>query len=183
MAHLVYAPICSLDGYVEDASGSFGWARPDEEVHRFAGDLERTVGTALYGRRMWQTMRYWETADDADPVSQDFAQVWRDADKVVFSRTLNEVDTARTRLERDFDADLVRALKASADRDLSVGGADLAGQALRAGLVDVLHVIAVPVVVGGGKRALPADLRLDLELTGTRSFANGTVCLSYRVSP
>ncbi len=181
MAKLVYAPICSLDGFVEDASGAFDWAMPDDEVHAFANDLERSIGTALYGRRMWQTMRYWETADDPSPISQGFAEAWRDADKVVFSRTLESVDTARTTLVRDFEPDLVRDLKAGADRDLSVGGAELAGEALRAGLVDELHVIAVPVVIGAGKPALPTDVRLDLALIGTRSFGNGTVCLSYRI--
>ena len=182
MGRLVYAAICSLDGYVEDASGGFAWAAPDEEVHAFVNDLERPIGTYLYGRRMYETMRYWESPDDLDnDVTRDYAEVWQAADKVVFSRTLSSVDTARTRLERELDPGLVRRVKDAAGHDLSVGGAELAGETLRAGLVDQLHLIAVPVVVGGGKRALPADVRLDLQLQGVQRFGNGTVCLSYEV--
>ena len=182
MAALVYAAICSLDGYVEDASGAFGWAAPDEEVHAYVNDVERAIGTYLYGRRMYETMSYWESPDDLDDdVTRDYAQVWQAADKVVFSRTLQEVRTTRTRLERAFDPEAVRQLKAHAEHDLSIGGAEIAGQALRAGVVDEVQLIAVPVLVGGGKRALPADVRLDLELREVRSFGNGTVSLRYRV--
>lgn len=182
MARLVYAPICSLDGHVEDASGGFARAAPDDEVHAFANDLDRTIGTHLYGRRMHETMRFWQDPPpDLGPVSREYAGIWRDSDKVVFSRTLEAVDPPRTRLEGAFDPELVRRLKQDAPRDLSIGGAVLAGHALRAGLVDVLHVIAVPVLVGGGKRALPDDVRLDLRLTDVRRFPGGTVCLSYDV--
>ena len=152
-------------------------------MHAFFNDLQRPIGTYLLGRRMWETMRFWEAARDLPPVGQDFAEVWRAADKVVFSRTLDSTDTARTRLELDFTPDLVRSLKATASQDLSVGGADLAGQALRAGLVDELRVIAVPVTVGGGKPALPRGVRVDLQLLESQRFANGTVCLTYRVRP
>ena len=182
MGKLVYAPICSLDGFVEDASGSFAWAEPDEEVHQYANDLERTIGTQLYGRRMYETMRFWQDPPaDLSPVAADYARVWQAADKVVFSRTLDAVDTPRTELVRDLSAEHVRELKAAASADVSVGGAGLAGEALRAGLVDELQVIAVPVVVGSGKPALPADVRLDLELLDLRRFGNGTVCLRYRI--
>ncbi len=186
MAKLIYAPIASLDGYVEDASGGFTWAAPDDEVHAFVNDLQRPVGTYLYGRRMYETMRYWETAHtlpDLAPVARAFAEIWQAADKIVFSRTLAGTSSARTRVERDFDPDLVRRLKATAERDLTVGGAELAGQAMRAGLVDELHLLAVPALVGGGKPALPRDVRVDLELADTRRFTSGVVHLGYHVGP
>lgn len=186
MAKLIYAAIASLDGYVEDAQGGFAWAAPDDEVHSFVNDLERPVGTYLYGRRMYETMRFWETAHtlpDLTSVARDFAEIWQAADKIVFSRTLASASSVRTRIERDFDPDLVRRLKATAEHDLSVGGAELAGQAIRAGLVDELHLLAVPVLVGGGKPALPRDVRVDLELTDTRRFASGVVYLNYRLGP
>ena len=186
MARLIYAAIASLDGYVEDAHGDFEWAAPDDEVHTFVNDLERPVGTYLYGRRMYETMRFWETAHtvpDLTPVARAFTEIWQAADKIVFSRTLASVSSARTRIERDFDPDLVRRLKATAAHDLTVGGAELAGQAIRAGLVDELHLLAVPALVGGGKPALPRDVRVDLELTDTRHFASGVVYLSYRIGP
>ena len=186
MARLIYSAIVSLDGYVEDADGGFEWAAPDEEVHAFVNGQERTVGTYLYGRRMYETMRFWETADagsDRAGVMREYAEIWQAADKVVFSRTLASASSARTRIERDFDPELVRRLKATVERDLTVGGAELAGHAIRAGLVDELRLLAVPALVGGGKPALPRDVRVDLELTGTRHFASGVVYLSYGLGP
>ena len=185
MAKLIYSVIASLDGYVADEDGNFDWAAPDEEVHRFVNDLERPVGTYLMGRRMYEVMRYWETADtvpDQPAHMVDFARVWQDADKVVYSRTLEEPSTARTRVERDFDPDAVRRLKAAADRDLTVGGPALAAQALAAGLVDECHVFLAPILVGGGTRAFPDKLRVPLELLEDRRFGNGTVHLRYRTS-
>ena len=185
MAKLIYSVIASLDGYVADEDGNFDWAAPDEEVHRFVNDLERPVGTYLMGRRMYEVMRYWETADtvpDQPAHMVDFARVWQDADKVVYSRTLGEPSTARTRVERDFDPDAVRRLKAAADRDLTVGGPALAAQALAAGLVDECHVFLAPILVGGGTRAFPDKLRVPLELLEERRFGNGTVYVRYRTS-
>jgi dihydrofolate reductase len=185
MGRLVYSAITSLDGYVADEHGSFDWAAPDEEVHAFVNDLERGVGTYLYGRRMYDVMASWETAStapDQPAVMRDYAEIWRAADKVVHSRTLEQVSTARTRLVREFDAEAVRRLKAEATTDLSVGGPELAGHALRAGLVDELHLFLSPVVVGGGTPALPAGLRLGLELLAERRFGNGVVHLHHAVS-
>jgi dihydrofolate reductase len=179
---LIYSAIASLDGYVAGADGNFDWAAPDEEVHRFVNELERPVGTYLYGRRMYETMAVWETMD-ADPgldaFMRDFAAIWRGADKVVYSRTLETVASARTRIEPEFDPEAVRRLKAEAERDITVGGADLAGQALAADLVDELQLLIAPVIVGGGTPALPDGVRLDLELREERRFANGTVFLRY----
>jgi dihydrofolate reductase len=175
--------ITSLDGYIEDESGKFGWARPDDEVHAFVNELERPVGTYLYGRRMYETMVYWETvhaAPDQPPVVLDYAEIWKATDKVVHSRTLEAVSSARTRIERDFDPEAVWQLKAAADRDLTVGGPDLAAQAIRAGLVDELHLFVVPVVVGGGKQTLPSGVRVKLELLDERRFGSGVVYLHYR---
>jgi dihydrofolate reductase len=183
MGNLIYSAIASADGYVEDSDGAFEWAEPSDEVLRLVNDLERPAGTYLYGRRMYETMRYWESGPALPrlpPPSLEFARIWQAADKVVFSRTLDAVSTARTRIERSFDADAVRRLKSGADRDLTVGGADLAGQALAAGLVDELQLFLVPVTVGGGKPALPIGVRLDLELRETRTFSDGTVFLRYR---
>jgi len=185
MARLIYFTIQSLDGFIEDADGHFGWAEPDEEVHQLANDLFRPVGTYLYGRRMYETMAAWETEPalaTATPVTSDFAQIWQAADKVVYSTTLDRPVTARTRIERSFDPDAVRDLKASADRDLGIGGADLAAQALRAGLVDELDIVLAPAVVGGGKRAIPDGVRLGLELVDQRRFPGGMAYLSYRVT-
>jgi dihydrofolate reductase len=181
---LIYSAIASLDGYVEDQTGAFDWAAPDEEVHLFVNDLERPIGTYLYGRRMYETMVYWETAHDlADPspAFQDFTDIWQAADKVVFSKTLAAVSSGRTRLESDFDPETIRRLKASAERDLSVGGPDLAGQAIAAGLVDELQLLCVPVIVGGGKRWLPRDVRADLKLLDSRRFDGGVVFQRYAV--
>jgi dihydrofolate reductase len=183
MAKLIYMAIASLDGYVADADGNFDWSMPDEEVHAFVNDLERPVGTHLYGRRLYEVMVAWETMDtsaDQQPVMRDFAEIWRAAEKVVYSRTLEAASTARTRIERDFDPEAVRRMKASAQRDISIGGAELAAAAFRAGLVDECHLLLSPIVVGGGKRALPDDVRLELELLDVRRFGNGVVHLHYR---
>jgi dihydrofolate reductase len=182
MARLIYSAIASLDGYVEDEDGNFDWAAPDDEVHAFVNDLERPVGTYLYGRRMYETMVYWETAAGAAPVVRDFAEIWRAADKVVYSTTLETVSSARTRIERDFDPDAVRRLKATAGRDVTVGGPGLAAQAIGAGLVDECHLFLVPAVVGGGKRALPDGVRLELELLDERRFGSGVVHLHHRIT-
>jgi dihydrofolate reductase len=183
MAKLIYSAITSLDGYVADEDGNFDWAAPDEEVHSFVNELERQVGTYLYGRRIYETMVYWETAHtlpDQPPVVEDFAQIWQAADKIVYSRTLETVSSARTRIERDFDPEAVGQLKASAGRDLSVGGPDLAAQAIKAGLVDEYHLFLTPVVVGGGKPSLPDQVRVKLELLDERRFGSGVVHLHYR---
>jgi dihydrofolate reductase len=178
---LVYSAIASLDGYVADAEGGFAWAAPSAEVHAFVNDLVRPLGTHLYGRRMYEVMSFWETTDDDAPEMRDFAQIWRAADKVVFSRTLPEPTTARTRLEREFDPDAVRRMKAEAGTDISIGGPGIAAEALRAGLVDELHLFVTPVVVGGGTPWLPDGLRLDLELLDERRFSSGVVYMHHRV--
>jgi dihydrofolate reductase len=179
MGKLVYSAIASLDGYVNDAEGNFDWAAPDAEVHAFVNDQERPVGTYLYGRRMYETMSAWETMDDPAPLMRDYADIWRAADKVVISRTLDAVATGRTRLERALDPEAVRALKA--EGDVSVGGPTLAAGALRAGLVDELHLFLNPVIVGAGTAALPDGLRAGLELQSERRFAGGVVHVHYRV--
>jgi dihydrofolate reductase len=183
MARLIYSAITSLDGYVADEHGSFDWAAPDEEVHAFVNELERPIGTYLYGRRMYDVMAAWETMPtDADqsPLTRDFARIWRAADKIVYSTTRETVASARTRLEPAFEPDAIRRLKAAAERDISVGGADLAAQAIRAGLVDELHLLVTPILVGGGTRCLPDNARVQLELLDERRFGNGTVHLHYR---
>jgi dihydrofolate reductase len=183
MARLIYSAISSLDGYVEDEHGKFEWAAPDDEVHAFVNELERPIGTYLYGRRMYETMRFWETVGasaDEPAVIRDFAELWRAADKVVYSRTLQEVSSARTRIEREFDPAAVRRLKETADRDITIGGPELAGQAIAAGLVDECHLFLHPVLVGGGKPSLPAGVRGQLELLDERRFASGVVYLHYR---
>ncbi len=182
MARLIYSAICSLDGYIEDADGKFEWAAPGEELHAFISQLERPVGTYLYGRRMYETLVYWETAGTGDSeVLREWAEIWKAAEKVVYSRTLTEVSSARTRIEREFDAAAVLRLKRESAADLTVGGPELAGQALAAGLVDELQQFLTPVIVGGGKPALPAGLRAALELVEERRFAGGVVFLRYRV--
>ena len=182
MGNLIYTAIMSLDGYVADKDGNFDWAEPDEEVHKFVNELERGIGTHLYGRRLYETMVYWETLPitGQPPFVQDFARIWQAADKIVYSRTLETVSSARTRIERAFDPEAIRQMKAEADRNLSVGGADLAGEAIKAGLVDECHLFLSPVVVGGGKQALPDGVLLQLELLDERRFANGVVHLHYR---
>jgi dihydrofolate reductase len=182
MAKLIYSTISSLDGYVADEDGNFDWAAPDEEVHTFVNDLERRVGTYLYGRRMYEVMAPWETMDTAEEPSfiGDYAEIWRAADKIVYSRTLETASSARTRIEREFDPEAVREMKASSDRDISVGGPDLAAQAIKAGLVDEFHLFLTPIVVGGGTRSLPEDVRVKLELLDERRFGNGVVHLHHR---
>jgi dihydrofolate reductase len=184
MARLIYSAITSLDGYVADKDGNFDWAVPDEEVHRFVNDLERPVGAYLYGRRMYEVMVGWESANtraDQPPLMQEFAQIWQAVDKIVYSRTLKTVSSARTRIERAFDPKTVRQMKASAGRDITVGGPDLAAQAIQAGLDDDCHLFVTPIVVGGGKHWLPNNVRLTLELLDERRFGNGVVHLHYHI--
>ena len=186
IAKLIYSAITSLDGYVADVDGNFDWAAPDEEVHSFVNDLERPVGTYLYGRRMYEVMVYWETAHtlaEQPPFILDYTQVWQAADKVVYSKTLERVSSARTRIERSFDPEAVRQMKTSAGRDISVGGPDLAAQAIKAGLVDEYHLFLTPIIVGGGKHYLPNDVQLKLELLDERRFGSGVVHLHYGVRP
>jgi dihydrofolate reductase len=183
VAKLIYSAIASLDGYIEDEDGKFDWAEPDEEVHSFINELERRIGTYLYGRRLYEVMIGWETQPDfanQSPVMRDFAEIWQKAEKIVYSRTLEAVSTARTRIERDFDPEAVRQMKAAADRDLTVGGPALAAHAFEAGLVDELHLFVAPVMVGGGKGFLPDNVHLELELLDERRFGNGMVHLHYR---
>ena len=185
MAKLIYSAIASLDGYIADEDGSFDWAVPDEEEHAFINDLVRPVGTYLYGRRMYEMMVGWEndpSIAEQSPLLRDFAEIWRAADKVVYSRTLEAVPTSKTRMERDFDPETVRRLKASTGRDLTVSGPDLATHAFRAGLVDECDLFLAPVVVGGGKRALPEGVRVGLELLDERRFGNGMVYLRHRTT-
>jgi dihydrofolate reductase len=182
-AKLIYSAIASLDGYVADEDGNFDWAAPDEELHAFVNDLERSVGTYLYGRRMYETMVFWETAHtlvDQPPGVQDYTQIWQAADKVVYSTTLQTPSSARTRIEREFDPGAVRQMKARAGRDISVGGPHLAAQAIRAGLVDECHLFVVPILVGAGNRCFPDNVRLKLDLLDQHRFANGVVHLHYR---
>ena len=184
MASLIYSAIASLDGYIADKDGNFDWAKPDEEVHSFINDLERPVGTHLLGRRMYEVLAYWDdppALDEQPSCVQEFAEIWQAADKVVYSRTLEKARIgSRTRIEREFDPEAVRRLKSESDRDLAIGGPDLAAQAIRAGLVDEYLMFVVPVVVGAGKPALPHDVRIELDLVEERRFRNGTVFLRYR---
>ena len=184
MAQLIYTAIASLDGYVADATGNFDWAAPDDEVHAFINDLERPIGTYLYGRRMYETMVAWEQAEtfaDQRPVMQNYAKIWKSAEKIVYSHSLESVSSARTRIERELDAEAVRRLKATAQRDISVGGPALAGQAIEAGLVDECGLFLVPIIVGAGTRALPSGVRLRLELLDERRFGTGVVYVHYRI--
>jgi dihydrofolate reductase len=185
MVKLIYSPIASLDGYVEDEQGKFDWAAPDDEVHAFVNELERPIGTYLYGRRMYETMVFWETVSggaDQPAVIRDFAEIWRAAEKIVFSRALQTVASVRTHIEHTFDPDAIRRIKEAAGADITIAGAELAGQAIAAGLVDELHLFLAPIIVGGGKRALPDDMRVPLALLDERRFRNGVVHLHYRVS-
>ena len=185
MAKLIYSAIASLGWYVEDKKGKFDWAAPDDEVHAFVNDLERPIGTYLYGRRMYETMVFWETVStgsDQPAVIRDFAEIWRAAEKIVYSGALQTVSSARTRIERDFDPDAIRRLKESSGPDITIGGAELAGQAIAAGLVDEYELFLGPIVLGGGKRALPDNVRAQLELLEERRFRHGVVHLRYRVS-
>jgi dihydrofolate reductase len=183
VAKLIYSAIASLDGYIEDEDGQFDWAVPNDEVHAFINDLERPVGTYLYGRRMYETMAGWETDPSLGVQSdlmRDFSQIWQAADKIVYSSTLATVSTGRTRIEREFNPDSVRHMKASAGSDLTVGGPDLAAHGFKSGLVDECHLFVAPIVVGGGKQSLPDDVRLELQLLDERRFSNGMVHLRYR---
>ena len=182
MARLIYSAITSLDGFVADSDGRFDWAAPDEEVHAFVNDLERPVGTHLYGRGMYEVMAYWESAEvgpGTASVMRDFAEIWRAAEKVVYSSTLETASTARTRIERRFDPAAIRRMKSESMHDISIGGPGLAAAAFRAELVDECHLFLTPVVVGGGKAALPSGVRADLELLGERRFGSGVVHLHY----
>ena len=184
MGRLIYSAIASLDGYIEDAGGKFDWAAPSDEVHRFVNDLERPAGTHLYGRRMYEMMIVWETDPSlaaASPITRDFAEIWQAADKIVYSRTLPAVYTSKTRIERDFIPYKLRQLKAAATHDLLIGGPGLAAHAFRSGLIDECHLFLVPVIVGGGKKFLPDNIRLALELVEEQRFGNGTLFLRYRV--
>ncbi len=182
MANLVYSAVTSIDGYVADEDGKFDWAAPDDEVHAFINDHERSIGTYLYGRRLYQVMLYWESLDTVgqSEVSRDFAEIWRAADKVVFSTTLAKVASARTRLERRFDPAAVRRMKAESSSDISIGGPSLAATAIRADVVDEVHLFVTPVAVGGGTPAMPPHARWRLELVDQRRFGNGVVHLHYR---
>jgi dihydrofolate reductase len=183
VASLIYSAIGSLDGYIADEHGKFDWAAPDEEVHGFVNDLARPVGTYLLGRRMYDVLAYWDDPPalaEQPSVVQEFAAIWRSSDKIVYSRTLETARTAKTRFEREFDAEAIRQLKAQSERDLAVGGPDLAAQAIEAGLVDEYQLFVVPVVVGAGTQALPRRRRIELELVDERRFGNGTVFLRYR---
>jgi dihydrofolate reductase len=184
MAKLIYTAIGSLDGYIEDTSGKFDWAAPDDEVHAFANELDRPIGTHLYGRRMYETMVFWETVDPSDDgpaVELEYAALWQAAEKIVYSRTLETAQSARTRIEREFDPHEIERIKQSAGTDIGIGGAELAGQAIAAGLVDELQLLVVPVLVGGGKPALPNNIGARLELLDERRFQSGVVFLRYRV--
>jgi dihydrofolate reductase len=186
MAKLIYSSLASLDGYVADQDGQFDWAVPDEEVHAFINDLQRPVGTYLYGRRLYETMTGWETeptVGERSPATRDFAQLWQSAAKIVYSTTLQTASTTRTRIERDFEPVTVRHVKAVAGHDLTVGGPGLASHALKAGLVDECHLFVAPIVVGGGTRFFPADVGITLELLDERRFSNGMVYLRYRTTP
>lgn len=183
MAHLIYSAISSLDGYIEDRDGNFDWAMPDEEVHGFINNLERTAGTYLYGRRMYEMMTVWETDPDlaADsPLTQDFAQIWQAADKIVYSSTLAAVSTRKTQIERNFNPEVIQQLKKTAQHDILIGGPELAAHAFRSGLIDECHLFLTPIIVGGGKPSLPDNVRLELELLEERRFGNGVVYLRYR---
>jgi dihydrofolate reductase len=184
MAKLIYSPITSLDGYIADKNGNFDWAAPDEEVHTFINHLMRSIGTHLYGHQMYDVMVAWEVVDQLpnQPLSMlEFAKIWKAADKVVYSKTLHEVSSARTRIERAFNPDAVRQMKAERDRDMAVAGPNLAAQAIKAGLVDEIHLFITPILVGGGKQALPDDVLVKLELLGEHRFASGVVHLHYKV--
>jgi dihydrofolate reductase len=182
MAELIYTAITSLDGSIADETGNFDWGEPSEEVHTLVNDLERPIGTYLYGRRLYDVMVAWETIADEQPFVQDYAQIWRAADKIVFSRSLETVLSERTRIERNFDPDAIRTLKSSTDRDISIGGPTLAAHAFGAGLVDEIRLFLSPIIVGGGTRGLPDDVRLGLELLDERRFDDGTVYLRYRAT-
>jgi dihydrofolate reductase len=178
---LIASSIASVDGYTADASGGFGWAAPSPEVHAFVNDLERPIGTYIYGRKMYETLAVWQTMEGDAPETRDYAQIWRAASKIVYSTTLAEAVTPKTRIERTFDAAAVRAIKDAGDHDISIGGPTLAAHAFAAGLVDEVQLILVPVSVGGGTPALPRDQHIDLRLEDERRFPDGTAFLRYAV--
>jgi len=183
MAHLIYSAISSLDGYIEDTDGNFDWAMPDEEVHRFINNLERTAATYLYGRRMYKTMMVWETDPNlaADsPLTQDFAEIWQAANKIVYSKTLAAASTRNTQIERNFNPEAIQQLKKTAQDDILIGGPELAAHAFRTGLIDGCHLFLTPIIVGGGKQSFPDRFRLEFEILEERRFGNGTVFLRYR---
>jgi dihydrofolate reductase len=184
MAHLIYIANLSLDGYTEDMEGKFDWTdHPDEEGFRFITNLVRATGTHLYGRRMYETMMVWETDPNVaaeSPLNRDFAEIWQAADKIVYSRTLEAVSTRKTQLERNFNPEAIRQLKEAVEHDILIGGPELAAHAFRAGLIDECHLFLLPIIVGGGKPALPDNVRLELELLEERRFGNGAVYLHYR---
>ena len=185
MGKLIYSAITSLDGYIEDEDGRFDWSAPDEEVHAFVNDLERPIETYLYGRRMYETMVFWETAatgDDQSAIFRDYTEIWRGAEKVVFSSTLEMASSTRTRIEATFDTERIRQMKESARGDLTIGGAELAASAFRANLIDECHLFLNPILVGGGKQALPSRVRTRLDLLDGGRFRNGVVHLHYRVT-
>ena len=181
MANLIYFINASLDGYIADENGNFDWSEPSEDAYAFFNDLQRSVGTFLCGRRMYESMRVWDTfvLDDLSEVQREFAEAWRDTDKVVYSTTLDTVPDPRTRLERTFDPEVVQTMKDKADRDLQIGGAGLAAEAIRAGLIDRYVLRLIPTIVGGGTRALPDAARVDLTLDTTRRFDDGSVLVDY----
>lgn len=184
MGRLIYASIGSLDGFIADREGNFEWSAPDEEVHTYLNERDRAVTTELYGRRLYEVMKVWETygqSPDAAAAEREYGEIWRGRDKVVFSRTLSSVETARTRLEREFDPAAVREVVDRAEGDVSIGGPELAAHALRAGLVDVVEYYANPVIIGSAKHWLPGDLRLDLRLVDVHRFESGVVHLAYEV--
>ena len=183
MAHLIYIVNSSLDGYIEDMDGKFDWTTPDEEYFRFISNLVREAGTYLYGRRMYETMMVWETDPNLaaeSPLRRDFAEIWQAANKIVYSKTLETVSTRKTQLEQTFDPEAIRQLKAASEHDILIGGPELAAHAFQAGLIDECHLFLIPILVGGGKSALPDNVRLELELLAERRFGNGTVFLRYR---
>jgi dihydrofolate reductase len=185
VGRLIYAAIASLDGYIADAQGNFDWAEPDAEVHRFINELERPIGTYLYGRRMYEVMVSWEDPDaftDQPAFAREFSAIWRAAEKVVYSTSLERASSARTRVERRFDLEAVGAMKSAATGDLSIGGPQLAAHAIKAGLVDEWQLFFVPVLVGGGTPIFPVAARARLALTEQRRFGNGTVFLRYRTA-
>jgi dihydrofolate reductase len=183
VAKLIYSAITSLDGYVADEEGRWDWSEPDDAVHAFVNDLARPLGTWLLGRRMYEVLAAWETIDDEHPAMRDFAGIWRSTDKVVYSRTLQAASTARTRVEREFDPEVVGRIKAEAERDLCVAGPQLAAHAFRAGLIDEIQLYLSPIIVGAGNPALPDGVKVSLELVDERRFANGVVHLRHRVVP
>ena len=183
MAKLIYLINSSLDGYIEDRDGKFDWAEPDDQVHRFVNDLERSTGTHLYGRRMYETLAVWETDPSLAAMSdimRDYAEIWQAMDKIVYSRTLPAALTARTRIEREFNPEAVRRLKQTSERDISIAGSELAGQAFKFGLIDEYQLMLWPVVVGGGKPSLPSNVPVMFKLLEERRFESGMVYLRYQ---